>query len=317
MDNVLPVLSPGSLGFIVALVAVFSAVLFAFALVRALALRVAGEKAANKARQAAAEAEDAAKATEQAVDVVRLTAERLLFHAQDWEQARDTSNMAAQTLEQMLEEHVGEPLPEAEAVLRMERARVDSLLQTRQHAQSSSKRAEQAALHEARDAEKLAATAETLAAEAGQKAALALRLAAEASQKAKGRALTLAQEATQVAQVANDAAAFARQSALTIRQTMQAALRATQPKEAMQLAEQAVGEATRRVGQAAEAVSVVRSHLAEFDKLLRPLLRDELTADRRKSFWPNVGVSLLTNFIVGLIFFVLGVVVTLYLSQPH
>jgi hypothetical protein len=46
-------------------------------------------------------------------------------------------------------------------------------------------------------------------------------------------------------------------------------------------------------------------------------VRTELQNDRRSSFWPNFWVNLSTNFIVGLVFFGLGVVVTLYLSQPH
>ncbi len=42
-----------------------------------------------------------------------------------------------------------------------------------------------------------------------------------------------------------------------------------------------------------------------------------LEAERRKSFWPNLWLNLFTNFVTNLIFFILGVVVTLYLSHPH
>lgn len=42
-----------------------------------------------------------------------------------------------------------------------------------------------------------------------------------------------------------------------------------------------------------------------------------LVEDRRKSFWPNLWLNLFTNFLTNLVFFILGVVVTLYLSQPH
>jgi hypothetical protein len=45
--------------------------------------------------------------------------------------------------------------------------------------------------------------------------------------------------------------------------------------------------------------------------------RTELENDRRSAFWPNFWSNLAQNVIVGAIFFVLGILVTLYLGQPH
>jgi len=50
---------------------------------------------------------------------------------------------------------------------------------------------------------------------------------------------------------------------------------------------------------------------------LRAALRVELTADRRKSFWPDLWLNLGTNFFTNLIFFALGVIVTLWTTHPH
>lgn len=45
---------------------------------------------------------------------------------------------------------------------------------------------------------------------------------------------------------------------------------------------------------------------------------EEALADKRhRDFWPNLRRNLLTNFITNLLFFILGVVVTLLTTQPH
>ncbi len=50
---------------------------------------------------------------------------------------------------------------------------------------------------------------------------------------------------------------------------------------------------------------------------IRDALRAELQTDRRKSFWPNLWLNLGTNFFTNLIFFILGIFVTLWATQPH
>jgi hypothetical protein len=46
-------------------------------------------------------------------------------------------------------------------------------------------------------------------------------------------------------------------------------------------------------------------------------LADALARKRLEVFWPNLRRNLLTNFITNLVFFALGVVVTLLTTQPH
>jgi hypothetical protein len=45
---------------------------------------------------------------------------------------------------------------------------------------------------------------------------------------------------------------------------------------------------------------------------LRLAVRDELRAERRASFWPTFWLNLGTNFVVGVIFYALGIATTLY-----
>lgn len=45
---------------------------------------------------------------------------------------------------------------------------------------------------------------------------------------------------------------------------------------------------------------------------MRVAVREELRAERRESFWPNFWLNVGTNFVVGGIFFGLGIATTLY-----
>jgi hypothetical protein len=52
-------------------------------------------------------------------------------------------------------------------------------------------------------------------------------------------------------------------------------------------------------------------------RALRTALRDEIDDAQRKSFWPTFWLNLGTNFLTNLFFFILGIAVTLLLSQAH
>jgi hypothetical protein len=53
------------------------------------------------------------------------------------------------------------------------------------------------------------------------------------------------------------------------------------------------------------------------DDHLASMLRYELGAHARRSFWPNLLLNLFSSFFANLVFFALGIIVTLWTTHPH
>lgn len=54
-----------------------------------------------------------------------------------------------------------------------------------------------------------------------------------------------------------------------------------------------------------------------FANMLHTAIESELRRDQARAFWPNLRLTIFTNFLTNLAFFILGVIVTLLTTQPH
>jgi hypothetical protein len=64
------------------------------------------------------------------------------------------------------------------------------------------------------------------------------------------------------------------------------------------------------------ASGIIATMFVQTRNILR-FFQSELELSAAKSFWPNFWMSVSTNFLVGMVFFILGVVITLLTTQPH